>query len=108
VRNHASAIHVAVTDVVMPHMSGGELATELGRLRYDTRVLFVSGYAGQTVLNHNVIDVENNFLQKPFSLKQLAGKVRTILDQDGKVAPMAVANVEETRMLTAGSGSVFH
>ena len=37
-------------------------------------MLFVSGYAGQTVLDHKVVNVESNFLQKPFTLKQLAGK----------------------------------
>ena len=79
-RNHGSTIHLAVTDVVMPHMSGGQLAKELVALRPETRVLFVSGYAGQKVLDHKVVDVENNFLQKPFTLKQLASKVRTVLD----------------------------
>jgi two-component system, cell cycle sensor histidine kinase and response regulator CckA len=79
-KNHGSTIHLAVTDVVMPHMSGGELARELETLSPQTRVLFVSGYAGQTVLDHKVVDVENNFLQKPFTLKQLASKVRTVLD----------------------------
>ena len=79
-KDHNSAIHLAVTDVVMPHMSGGQLATELQTLRPETRLLFVSGYAGQTVVDHRVVDVENNFLQKPFTLKQLASKVRTVLD----------------------------
>jgi two-component system, cell cycle sensor histidine kinase and response regulator CckA len=79
-KSHGSTIHLTVTDVVMPHMSGGELAKELEALRPETRVLFVSGYAGQTVLDHNVVSVENNFLQKPFTLKQLASKVRTVLD----------------------------
>jgi two-component system, cell cycle sensor histidine kinase and response regulator CckA len=79
-RKHKSIIHIAVTDVVMPHMSGGELAKELEALRPGTRVLFVSGYAGQTVLDHHV-NIENNFLQKPFTLKQLASKVRSVLDQ---------------------------
>jgi PAS domain S-box-containing protein len=79
-RNHGSTIDLAVTDVVMPRMSGGELASELLRLRPETRVLFLSGYAGQTILDHKVGDLENNFLQKPFTLKQLAGKVRTVLD----------------------------
>ena len=45
-KNHGSMIHLAVTDVVMPHMSGGELARELEPLRPETRMLFVSGYAG--------------------------------------------------------------
>ncbi len=88
-KNHGSTIHLAVTDVVMPHMSGGELARELETLRPQTRVLFVSGYAGQTVLDHKVIDVENNFLQKPFTLKQLASKVRTVLDYRCNTVPLA-------------------
>jgi two-component system cell cycle sensor histidine kinase/response regulator CckA len=90
-RNHGSAIHLAVTDVVMPHMSGGQLAKELETLRPETRVLFVSGYAGQTVLDHKVVDVENNFLQKPFTLKQLAGKIRTVLDHNHALAPIPTA-----------------
>ncbi|MGA2856179.1 MAG: response regulator [Candidatus Sulfotelmatobacter sp.] len=78
-KDFGSAIHLAVTDVVMPHMSGGQLAKELKRLRPETRLLFVSGYAGQTVLEHNVFDLETDFLQKPFSLKQLSSKIREAL-----------------------------
>jgi two-component system, cell cycle sensor histidine kinase and response regulator CckA len=78
--SYGSPIHLAVTDVVMPNLSGGQLAKELAAARPETDVLFVSGYAGQTVLDHKVVDVENNFLQKPFTLKQLAGKVRDVLD----------------------------
>jgi DNA-binding response OmpR family regulator len=44
-------------------------------------MLFVSGYAGQTILDHQVMDVENNFLQKPYTLRQLANKVRDVLDR---------------------------
>jgi two-component system, cell cycle sensor histidine kinase and response regulator CckA len=78
--SYGSQIHLAVTDVVMPNLSGGQLATELAVVRPETGVLFVSGYAGQTVRDHKVVNVENNFLQKPFTLKQLAGKVRSVLD----------------------------
>jgi len=102
-RTHGSTIHLAVTDVVMPHMSGGELAKELETLRPETRVLFVSGYAGQTVLDHKVVDVENNFLQKPFTLKQLAGKVRTVLDHSLNTVPIAV---DAIRPCNATVGSV--
>jgi CheY-like chemotaxis protein len=77
--NHGAAIDLAVTDVVMPHVSGGQLAKELALVRPKTKVLFVSGYTGQTVLDHKV-DVESNFLQKPFTLKQMADKVRSVLD----------------------------
>ena len=72
-------IHLVVTDVVMPNMSGGQLARELQKLRTEAAILFVSGYAGKTVLDHKVIDLENNFLQKPYTLKQLSGKIREAL-----------------------------
>jgi PAS domain S-box-containing protein len=80
-KNYGSTIHLVVTDVVMPNMSGGLLARELGVRRPEAKVLFVSGYAGKTVIDHKVVDVENNFLQKPFTLKQLSGKIRELLGQ---------------------------
>jgi DNA-binding response OmpR family regulator len=86
-KNYGSTIHLTVTDVVMPHMSGGQLAKELETLRPETRMLFVSGYTGQTVLDHKVTRVENNFLQKPFTLKQLASRVRTVLDRSSNAVP---------------------
>jgi PAS domain S-box-containing protein len=79
-KNHGSTIHLLVTDVVMPNMSGGQLAKELTRLRPDTKLLFVSGYAGKTVLDHKVVDLETNFLQKPYTLKQLSLKIRAALN----------------------------
>jgi len=79
-RNYRPAIHLALTDVVMPNISGGELARELAALRPETKLLFVSGYAGKTVLDHKVFDLETNFLQKPFTLKQLSSKIRAALD----------------------------
>ncbi|MFZ0319464.1 MAG: response regulator [Candidatus Sulfotelmatobacter sp.] len=78
---HGKPIELVVTDVVMPRISGGQLARELSLTSPGTRVLFVSGYAGQTILDHKVVDVENNFLQKPFTLGQLASKVRAVLDR---------------------------
>jgi two-component system, cell cycle sensor histidine kinase and response regulator CckA len=87
-KKHSSPIHLLVTDVVMPRMSGGQLAGELEALRPETKVLFVSGYAGKTVVDHNVVDLESNFLQKPFTLRQLARKVRSAL---GSQAPAAQA-----------------
>ncbi len=85
-KSRRDTIDLAVTDVVMPRISGGELAKELAKVRPETRVLFMSGYTGQTVVDHKVIDVESNFLQKPFTLKQLAGKVRAVLDRPPALA----------------------
>jgi CheY-like chemotaxis protein len=79
-KSHGPLIHLVVTDVVMPNMSGGQLALELTQLRPDVKLLFVSGYAGKTVLDHKVFDLETNFLQKPYTLKQLSGKIRAALN----------------------------
>ena len=78
-REHKS-IHMVVSDVVMPRISGGTLAKEVAWSRPGTQFLFVSGYAGKTILDHKVVDLETNFLQKPYTLKQLSSKVRKALD----------------------------
>jgi CheY-like chemotaxis protein len=85
-RGYPSSIDLLVTDVVMPNMSGGELARELGQFRPDTKFLFVSGYAGKTILDHKVVDLDTNFLQKPYSLKQLSLKIRAALNQQAKLS----------------------
>ncbi|MGA6980761.1 MAG: response regulator [Candidatus Sulfotelmatobacter sp.] len=80
-KKFARHIDLAVSDVVMPRLSGGQLAKEFAVIRPEIKMLFVSGYAGQTILDHQVMDVENNFLQKPYTLRQLANKVRDVLDR---------------------------
>jgi two-component system cell cycle sensor histidine kinase/response regulator CckA len=107
-KNHGSAIHLVVTDVVMPHMSGGQLAKELETLSPETRVMFVSGYTGQTVVDHKVVDVESNFLQKPFTLKQLARKARMVLDSEGNARNLLNKAIDLARRPTATPASVSH
>src|SRR4029077_4971042 len=75
-RDYSPAIHLMISDVVMPHMGGAELADQLAAARPFMRVLFVSGYAESTVLQHGAIDVTSRFLQKPFTLRSLARKIR--------------------------------
>jgi two-component system, cell cycle sensor histidine kinase and response regulator CckA len=82
VGDYRAPIDLVVTDVVMPNMSGGELAKELAHLRPQTRLIFVSGYAGKTVLDHEVVDLETNFLEKPYTLKQLSTKIREALQRN--------------------------
>src|SRR5437868_1651407 len=79
-RRYKGPIHLMITDVVMPHMSGAQLAQQPTVERPSLRFMFVSGYAETTVLRHGAIDVTTRFLQKPFSLKMLAKKIREVLD----------------------------
>ncbi len=72
-------IDLVLTDVVMPNVSGGELAGRL-RIRWPgIKVLFMSGHTGGTILDHGVLDQGAAFIQKPFSPDQLAIKVREVL-----------------------------
>jgi DNA-binding NtrC family response regulator len=92
VREYTPPIHMMITDVVMPTMGGAKLAAHLAVERPDMKVLFVSGYAENTVLRHGAIDVANRFLQKPFSLKTLARKIREILEAETAIAASAGAS----------------
>lgn len=78
---HQGPIHLLVTDVVMPEMSGTELARLLNSARPDMKVLYISGYPDETVEGHGVIDPRTTMLSKPFSPDRLARKVREVLDQ---------------------------
>ncbi|HTR76502.1 MAG TPA: PAS domain S-box protein [Gemmatimonadaceae bacterium] len=73
-------ISLLITDVVMPKLSGPALAEQLAAHRPGLKVLFVSGYADNTLLKHGVLEAGIHFLQKPFKLDALAIKVREILD----------------------------
>ena len=80
VERHGGTIHLLVTDVVMPGMSGRELADRLAAQRRGIRVLYMSGYPGDAVVQHGTLPSGSAFLQKPFSPDGLARKVRDVLD----------------------------
>jgi PAS domain S-box-containing protein len=77
--SHPGPIHLLITDVVMPHLSGPELATKLSSERPGLKVLFISGYTDDTVFRHGVLEGGVAFLQKPFNLKALSQKIREVL-----------------------------
>jgi PAS domain S-box-containing protein len=77
---HAGPIHLLVADVVMPGMSGREVGLLLAPTRPEMKVLYVSGYADESIVQHGVLEPGLAFLQKPFSADALARKVRELLD----------------------------
>ena len=76
---HAGDIHLLMTDVVIPEMNGRDLARELQSLYPNLKCLFMSGYTADVIAHHGVLDEGVCFLQKPFSLRELADKVREAL-----------------------------
>lgn len=77
---HGSKIHLLMTDVVMPQMSGRELAEELTTLQPKLKVLYMSGYTDDAIVRHGLLDASLNFIQKPFDAASAARKVREVLD----------------------------
>ena len=77
---HDGPIHLLLTDVVMPQMNGQELAKHLQSQRPDLRVLYMSGYADNAIVQHGVLALGAAFLPKPFTIEELTQMVRTVLE----------------------------
>ena len=73
-------IHLLLTDVIMPGMSGSELAKQLSKVRPNIKVLFMSGYSGDLVASHGILEAATNLVEKPFTKHALLSKVRAVLD----------------------------
>jgi PAS domain S-box-containing protein len=83
---HGSSIDLILVDVVMPGMSGSELAKRLMSLYPKMKVLYMSGYTDNAIVHHGVLEKGVNYIQKPFTMDGLTRKVREVLDKDSKPA----------------------
>jgi CheY-like chemotaxis protein len=78
---HDGPIHLLVTDVVMPKMSGRELAERIASSQPEIKVLYMSGYPDNAITHHGVLEKGMNYIQKPFTVDGLARRVREVLDK---------------------------
>jgi PAS domain S-box-containing protein len=92
---HKGPIHILITDVVMPRLSGRDLATKLSSERPDMKVLFISGYTDDTIVRHGVLEGGVAFLQKPFNLRALSEKIREVLTAESP-APVPAGGARTT------------
>jgi PAS domain S-box-containing protein len=86
---HDGLIHLVLVDVVMPGMSGSELAKQLTLLQPMIKVLYMSGYTDNAIVHHGVLEKGMNYIQKPYTVDGLARKVREVLD---KTSPVQTSN----------------
>jgi two-component system cell cycle sensor histidine kinase/response regulator CckA len=78
-RAHHGPIHLAISDLMMPEMSGREFGEQLVSARPDTRVLFMSGYTDEDVLQRGLVGADQAFIQKPFAIEDITRKVHDVL-----------------------------
>lgn len=77
---HRAEIHLVLTDVVMPLMSGRIFAEKLAKVRPRTKVLFMSGFTDNAIVHHGGLDEGTQFISKPLEQAELLRKVRSVLE----------------------------
>jgi CheY-like chemotaxis protein len=79
-RSATSPIDLLITDVLLPDIGGGEVAREIVKVQPQIRVLYLSGYSDETLIDQGIAAVPGNFIQKPFSSDVLRKRIRSLLE----------------------------
>jgi PAS domain S-box-containing protein len=94
--NHRGPIHLLLTDVVLPGSSGSEIAQRICGRRGETQLLYMSGYAGDTIINRGVLESGLCFLEKPFTPDRLLEKVREVLNTPSLTAELVSGHTSQS------------
>ena len=81
-KDHDSRLNLLVTDMVMPHMNGRELSQRLKAMHPSLKVLYISGYVNEKTLDLDSLVKGMDFMQKPFTLEDIAHRTRELLDKN--------------------------
>ena len=82
IKSHGGAIDLLLTDVVMPEMNGRDFASQVNTLYPDIKTLYMSGYTSDVIVRHGILEEGVRYIQKPFSIKDLAVKVREVIENE--------------------------
>ncbi len=84
IKSHGGAIDLLITDVIMPEMNGRDFANQVNGLYPEIKTLFMSGYTSDVIVRHGILEEGVRYIQKPFSIKDLAIKVRKVIEEEGE------------------------
>jgi two-component system, cell cycle sensor histidine kinase and response regulator CckA len=87
---HEGKIDLLITDVIMPEMNGRDLAAQLQQLNPELKVLFMSGYTADVIAHQGILDEGTNFIQKPFTIRSIADKIKEMLKSETR--PITIHN----------------
>jgi CheY-like chemotaxis protein len=102
--HHPGPIHLVLTDVVMPRLSGPAMVKRLAAGHPRLKVVYMSGYTDSALVRHGVVATENNYLLKPFTAEDLTRMVREALDQAGEQQPLFSGGPENAPLSPKGRG----
>jgi DNA-binding NtrC family response regulator len=93
---HKEPIDLLLTDVVMPMLSGKDVADQIKSVHPETKVLYMSGYTDEAIVHHGIVDADIEFIQKPFTERALTRKIREVLNAGTPPGELSDGFVDES------------